>query len=185
MHKKTKIFISFFLFFIFSNLFQTSFAKYVSESTYTIAKIDIDRCKPKIELIDIASSNTAYPTYANKNHLITGHIKLTEKNIVKNDLSIDTIKITVGNNPITPEFKSFSLVSENSTEKIYEFSFTNVTDDGPLILIIPEGIIEDKSGLVNEKKHLSTDILIDNTPPVATFTEITSTERQIKSRNNF
>lgn len=185
MHKKTKIFISFFLFFIFSNLFQTSSAKYVTESTYTIAKIDIDRRKPTIELIDIASSNTAYPTYANKTHLITGHIKLTEKNIIKNDLSIDTIKITVGNNPITPEFKSFCLISENATEKIYEISFTNTICDGPLKLVIPEGIVEDKSGLVNEQKSLSTGIFIDNTPPVAAFTEITSTERQIKGRNNF
>ena len=185
MHKKTKIFISLFLISIFSILFQTCSAKYVIENTYTIAKIDIDRCKPNIELIDIVSSNTAYPTYANKTHLITGHIKITEKNIVKNDLSSDNIKITVANHLITPEFKSFSLAFENATEKIYEFSFTNTICDGPLTLVISEGIVEDQSGLVNEQKYLSTGILIDNTPPVATFSETTSTERQINSRNHF
>lgn len=185
MHKKTKIFISLFLLFIFSIFFQTSSAKYVMENTYTIAKIDIDRCQPNIELIDIISSNTDYPTYANKTHLITGHIKITEKNMVKNDLSSDMIKITVANHLMTPEFKNFSLVSENDAEKIYEFSFTNAICDGPLTLVIPKGIVEDKSGLVNEQKDLSTGICIDNTPPVVTFTETVSTERQVKGRNHF
>ncbi len=174
MHKKTKIFISLFFIFIFSIFFQTSSAKYVIENIYTVAKIDIDRCKPNIELTDIISSNTTHPTYANKTHFITGHIKITEKNIIKNNLSSDNLKITVGNNSITPKFKSFSLISENTTEKIYEFSFTNITGDGPLIIIIPEGMVEDKSGLVNEKKYLSTGILIDNTPPVSTFVETAS-----------
>lgn len=177
MHKKTKIFISLFFISIFSIIFQTSSAKYVIENTYTIAKIDIDRCKPNIELIDIISSNTDYPTYANNTHLITGHIKITEKNIIKNDLSPDNIKITVANNLITPEFKSFSLISENATEKIYEFSFTNTICDGPLTLVIPEGIVEDKSGLINEQTYLSTGIIIDNTPPAATYTESDSNER--------
>lgn len=173
MHKKTKIFISLFFIFIFCILFQTSFAKYVIEDTHVVAKLDIDRCKPNIELIDIVSSNADYHTYANKTHLITGHIKITEKNIVRNDLSPDNIKVTVANNFITPTFQSFSLVSENATEKIYEFSFTNTTDNGSLLIVIPEGIVEDKSGLTNEQKYLFTGIYIDNTPPVATFKEIT------------
>lgn len=176
MHKKAKIFISLFLIIIFNLLFQTSFSKYLIEDIYTVAKIDIDRCKPNIELIDIISSNTAYPTYANKTHFITGHIKLTEKNIIKNNLSSNTIKFTVDNNAISTEFQNFSLVSENPTEKIYEFSFSNATGDGPLTIIIPEGIVEDSSGLVNEQKHLSTGIHIDNTPPISTFTENTSLE---------
>ena len=181
MHKKIKIFISLFFIFTFSIIFQISSAKYVIENIYTVAKIDIDRCQPNIELIDIISSNTTYPTYANKTHFITGHIKITEKNIIKNNLSSNNIKFTVGNNSITPDFKSFSLISENTTEKIYEFSFTNITIDGPLTLIIPEGIVEDKSGLVNEQKSLSTGIIIDNTPPVTTFTETANLDGKSKA----
>lgn len=174
MHKKTKIFISLFLIFIFSTIFQVSFSKYLIENTHIVAKLDIDRCKPNIELIDIISSNTSYPTYANKTHFITGHIKITEKNIIRNDLSIDTIKIQINKNLITPKFKNFRLVSENATEKIYEFSFTNIEGNGRLVIIIPEGIIEDKSGLFNELKYFSTDILIDNTSPLVSFSETTS-----------
>ncbi len=181
MHKKIKIFISLFFIFTFLIIFQISSAKYVIENIYTVAKIDIDRCEPNIELIDIISSNTTYPTYANKAHFITGHIKITEKNIIKNNLSSNSIKFTVGNNLITPDFKSFSLISENTTEKTYEFSFTNITIDGPLTLIIPEGIVEDKSGLVNEQKSVSTGIIIDNTPPVTTFTEAASLDGKSKA----
>lgn len=151
------------------------------ENTHVVAKLDIDRCKPNIELIDIVSSNSGYHTYANKTHLISGHIKITEKNIVQNDLSPDNIKITVANKFITPEFKSFSLISENATEKKYEFSFTNTTGDGSLLLVIPEGIVEDKSGLLNEQKYFFTGINIDNTPPVATFQEISSSDNKSKA----
>lgn len=145
MHKKTKIFITLLILFIFNIFFQTTSAKYVIENVHVVAKINIDRCKPNIELLDIISSNINYPTYANQNHLITGHLKITEKNIVRNNLTTENIKITVNHNVIIPEFKSFFLVSENATEKIYEFSFSHTLDNGSLSLIIPEGVIEDKS----------------------------------------
>ena len=96
-HKKTKfLMISFFIFLI-QFFCQISFSKYVIEDTQTIAKLDIDRTKPTIELLDIHSSNSAYPTYANQTHLITGHIKIKEKNIIRNDLSPTTLKVAVGN----------------------------------------------------------------------------------------
>lgn len=152
MHKKTKILITLFFIFIFTILFQITFAKYVIEDTQVVAKLDIDCCKPNIELIDITSSNKNYPTYANQTHVITGHLKLTEKNIVRNDLSIDTLKVAVGNryditenDYITPTFKNFSLLSEKETEKIYEFSFTHTIGNGALVLMIPAGTVEDKS----------------------------------------
>lgn len=154
MPKKIKIFIPLFFIFIFNLFFQTTYAKYVIEDLHVVAKLDIDRCKPNIELIDIVSSNTNYSTYANQTHLITGHIKITEKNIIRNNVSVDTMKIAVSKQDsitdgdyITPEFKSFFIVSENSTEKIYEFSFSSVTGDGTLSIFIPEGIVEDKSRL--------------------------------------
>lgn len=151
------------------------------EDIYTVAKLNIDRCEPTIELVNLASSNVDYPNYANKTHSITAHIKITEKNIIRNDLSPDNIKIIVANTIITPEFKNFSLKSENATEKIYEFSFTNVTADGSLSIVIPGGIVEDKSGLVNKEQYLSTHILIDNTPPLATFKETTTLDGKAKA----
>lgn len=164
--------------------FSNSFAKYVIENTLLVAKLDIDRCKPNIELIDILSSNSNYPTYANKTHTITGHIKLTEKNITKNNLSASNLKILVANQLITPNFKSFSLVFQNANEKIYEFSFTNTISDGNLSIMIPKGVVEDKSGLVNDQKHFSTNLLIDNTPPIATFEEVSSSNQKSIAKIN-
>lgn len=183
--KKIKFFISFFFIVLFSLFFQTTFAKYVIEDTHMVAKIDIDRCKPKIELLDITSSNNYYPTYANHTHLISGHLKITEKNLIRNDLSFATLKVAVGNRYfvldtdfITPEFKSFSLVSENANEKIYEFSFTNTINNGGLTLVIPEGILEDKSGLINEKQQFLTEIAVDNQPPHASFKELSASHEK-------
>lgn len=153
MHKKTKIFISLFFVFSIGMFFQISFSKYVIENTYTIAKLDIDRCKPKIEFTHIIHNNDT--------HLITGHIKITEKNIVRNDLSPDNIKLITANKYVTPEYKSFSLISENSTEKIYEFSFSTPLTNHSFILLIPKGIVEDKSGLLNEQEYFSANT---NTP---------------------
>lgn len=181
MHKKIKIFISLLFIFIFYILFQTSFAKYVIEDTYVAAKLDIDTCKPTIELIDITTSNEGYNTYANKTHVITGHLKLIEKNIITNNLNSENIKIKVNNVLISPNFIDFSLSSETSDEKIYEFSFTNTINDGNLVIVIPEGLVEDKSGLVNEEKNLFTEIIIDNTLPVATFTETFISDNKSKA----
>lgn len=149
MHKKTKISICLLFIFIFCISFQTTSAKYVIEDTYVVAKLDIDRCKPLIKVTYIATSNT---------HSIAGHIKITEKNIVRNDLLPDNIKVTLDNNLITPEFKSFSLISESTTEKTYEFSFNYNGDNASLGIMIPEGIVEDASGLMNEETYFLTDI---------------------------
>lgn len=181
MHKKTKFLISLLIIFTFITFFQSNSAKYVIEEINLVAKLNIDRCKPNIELVDITTSNISYPSYANQSHIITGHIKITEKNIVRNDLSPNNIKVRIASNLIVPEFKSFSLLSENSTEKIYEFSFTRTTGDGSLIITIPEGIVEDKSGLINESKSFSTGITIDNTPPTVTFTETASSDNKSKA----
>ena len=154
--------------------FQASFAKYVIESSNLVAKVNIDTTKPQIELVDIISSNTNYPTYANHTHLITGNIRITERNMIRNNFTSDNLKILVNNSPISVDFKSFSLISENSTQKTYEFSFTNVTGNGFLTLFIPEKIIEDASGFTNSSKTFSTALTIDNIAPTVGFQETPS-----------
>ena len=51
--------------------------------------MNIDRTKPKIELIEIQNTNTNYPKYANKTHTISFKIKITEKNIGQNNIVKD------------------------------------------------------------------------------------------------
>lgn len=153
-----KILFSFFLIFLFPFVFQISSARYVIEQTYVIAKLNIDRCKPNVEFTNIIISKTGYPASPNKPYSITIHIKITEKNIARNDLSPDNIKIIVDNTRFSPVFNNFSLISENANEKIYKFSFSLIEGNHSLMIVIPEGLVEDKSGLQNESKHFSTDI---------------------------
>ena len=132
MHKRIKILIC--LFFIFNCFLflQKSFAKYVIENTYTAAKINIG-VKPDIKLVSISNSNTDYPNYANKTHLITARIKVIENSIIKNNFTKDNIKLLVANKIVNPDFINFNIISENSNERIYEITFTNVTGDRKLV----------------------------------------------------
>ena len=178
MNKKAKILICLFFIFICFLFFQYSLAKYVLECSEIVAKINIDRCKPIIELVDITTSNINYPTYANKTHIVSGHIKLKEKNIVTNNLNKENVKILVNNSIVSVNFTKFQLITDNTNEKIYEFSFSNTLGDGPLSINIPKGLVVDKSDLVNDAITFSTNITIDNTVPVGTFKEIPNSNKQ-------
>ena len=151
-----------FLIFIFLISIQSySFAKYVIEKTILVAKLDINKSRPKLELIDI-TSNAKNPNLANKDDIITGHIRLTEDAIYRNILSIHTIIVLIDNKPTNVIFKKFTLISNTGDVRIYEFSFTNVLADGSLSILIPEGTVEDKSGSINFEEIFSTNIKINN-----------------------
>lgn len=159
------------------------------EDIQTVATLDIDGGKPTVEILDITSTNDFYPSRARKCHFVSGHLKIIERNLVRNDLTIDTLKIVVGKRyylsekDITPvDFKSFSLVSETALEKIYEFSFTNVDGFGTLGFIIPEGSLEDTYGLTNEKLILTSNLVIDNTPPLFSFEELPGSDGKTIAR---
>lgn len=55
--------------------------------------MNIDRTKPKIELIEIQNTNTNYPKYANKTHTISFKIKATEKKIKENNFVKDFLDL--------------------------------------------------------------------------------------------
>lgn len=170
-----KIIISFFtvLFLLFTISFYQikSYSKYVIENTFTIATISLDSSPPQFELLNISNTNKNYEKYANLAHLITVQIKLIEPNIKINNFNQNTIKIKVGNQYINPTFQEFKLLSENSSEKIYEISFTNLSGNGSLELYIPDGIVQDACNLYNSAISFDLNIIIDNTPPTLTLQE--------------
>ena len=171
---KTKIFISLLIIFTIFTFFQFSFAKYVIENIFTVATLNIHREAPMVQLVDITTSNSNSPNYANKTHIISGHIRVNEKSIYKNDLSIHTIIVLINDKPVTVTFKYFRLTSKDSNGKSYEFAFTNTIDEGSLSIMFPKGIVESESGLVNDETKYKTNIIIDNTSPIDTFSEVLS-----------
>ena len=61
-------------------------AKYIFQNEFCVANLDIDRTKPKIELLSIQNNNVGYEGYANKTHIITIKLKITDKNLMSNML---------------------------------------------------------------------------------------------------
>ena len=70
-------------------------AKYIFQNEFYIASLNIDRTKPKIELVKINNSNTGYESYANKTHTITIKVKITDKNLKDVILDKDHVKIKI------------------------------------------------------------------------------------------
>ncbi len=170
----SKKFIIIFLFFIFLFLIpfycQFSFSKYVFNESFIATKIQIDK-KPVIEVLSISNTNTGYEKYANSTHLVTLRIKVTEKNVTINHFTHDNIQILVNDTTMKPSIK-LSLLSNNNGEMLYDLILSNLTGNGNLSIVFPEGIIEDAFGLKNDSQKFETGIYIDNISPTSTCKEL-------------
>ena len=164
------IFIAVFMIFIsfFSNCV---FSKYVIDSQNLVAKINIDRCLPEIQLINIENSNRNYESYANKNHVITLKFKVTEKNILINNFTSNYIKFMLNETFISPSSVKINLLSHINDEMIYTITLSGISGNGILKIYFPEGIIEDQSNQKSKEDIFNTNIKIDNVSPVTIFKE--------------
>lgn len=144
------------------------------ENTIDVAKMNIDRTKPKIELIEIQNTNTNYPKYANKTHTISFKIKITEKNIGQNNIVKDFFEFKLDGKNIDIVNGNFSIKEIESTNegKIYKIDIKGISGNGKLSMQIKEGAIIDKGGLKSESQNIQTGITIDNTAPVGKFKEV-------------
>ena len=169
-----KHFILFIIFFIFLFVipfnYQFSFSKYIFNDAFISAKIRIDK-KPELEVLSVSNTNTGYETYANKTHKITLTVKITENNIAINHFNHDYIKFTVNDSNISPSTQ-ISLISHNDDEYIYKIVISNVTGNGRLRVIFPEGLIQDISGQKTGYLNFNTGIIIDNIAPTSNCEEL-------------
>lgn len=136
--------------------------------------MNIDRTKPKIELIEIQNTNTNYPKYANKTHTISFKIKVTEKKIKENNFVKDFFGFKLDENNINIAEDNFSIKEIESTNegKIYKIDIKGISGNGKLSMQIKEGVIIDNGGLKSESQNIDTGITIDNTAPVGKFKEV-------------
>lgn len=171
LNKKIFIIVLFFIFlFIIPFYYQFSFSKYVFDESFIATKIKIDK-KPIIEVLSVSNTNTGYEKYANHSHDITLRVKITEKNIATNHFNQNTIQILVNDTVINPSMK-IHLISNNNGEIIYDLILSNLTGNGFLSLIFPEGMIVDTFNLKNDFQKFDTGICIDNISPSATSEEL-------------
>ena len=122
-------------------------AKYVIEKTLLIANINIDTIVPKIELINITS--TEYKKNQNKMYKINIKIKVTENSIKENHFDKEKIKINIEGEEIRKELYQINKIQESENYIIYEIKIDEIMEEGEFKIIIPEGIIQDYA---NNKK---------------------------------
>lgn len=146
-------------------------AKYVFQNEFDIANLNIDRTKPKIELVKINNNNIGYEKYANKTHTITIKIKITDKNLRDVNLDKEHVKIIVDNEYINDVNIRFSKIQDIVDGGIYQIELKNLKGNGNLRLDILEGTAIDTGGLKNESMEIDTNIIIDNIAPKGDFSE--------------
>lgn len=149
-----------------------SFAKYVFEDVKTAAIIEIDRTSPlatiNTEIIEITNNNEGYENYANKKHQITIKVKISFEQEVINKLSDFIVFVGTNQDCCSKEIK---LIESDKNNIIYEINLTNITENGELILKIPEGSFEDSVGNKMSERKLNTGIKIDNISPELEFSQ--------------
>ena len=170
--RKFRLFITiFFILFFLPFISNISFAKYIFDDISVVANINIDVLEPDIQFINSTNTNKGYEKYANKTHTLSFTFKITEKNLLINNINTRTVKFKIDNQLVYPKILDLQLISDNQINKTYKITITNVEGNGKLNLYFPKGILIDTSTKVNSEKTFDTGIIIDNIAPEFTFLE--------------
>ena len=146
-------------------------AKYIFNNEFYIANVDVDRTKPKVELVSTANNNKGYETYANSTHTITIKVKITDKNLKNVNLDKEHVKIKINNKDINDANIKVSKVEDIADGGIYIIELSSLKGNGELKVDILEGAVVDKGDLKNDLLMVSTKITIDNIAPKGNLTE--------------
>lgn len=111
------------------------------------------------------NTNEEYETYANAEHDITITFNGVDDNYIDNYLTVDKIKVYVGDEEVNPTVKTLS--AENTIENGVQYTLllNGVSGNGDLKLKILEDTIQDKSENFSEETWIETGIVIDNIAP--------------------
>lgn len=155
-------------------------AKYIFYNEFYIANLNIDRTKPKIELVNITNNNTGYESYANKTHTITIKVKVADKNLKDVSLDKDHVKIKINDSYVNNISIKSNKIENISDVVIYQIELSNLEGNGNLKVDILEGAAVDKGDLKNELLEINTNITIDNVAPKGNFTETKISDGKVK-----
>lgn len=137
-------------------------AKYIFQYQFDVAKLNIDRTKPKIELLSIENSNTTEKEHANKTDIITIKIKITDKNLKDIFLNKDYLNIKINGEDVDYASIKVDKIEDISDGGIYQIELTNLEGNGVLKVDILEGTAVDTGELESEEFEIYTSVLIDN-----------------------
>lgn len=119
--------------------------KYIKENDITIAKIDIDTIIPKVKLMNI--QNIMYKENEKNIFDVVIHFNIIENNIKENN--INNMKISIDN----IEIKDIELKSAKNEIGIieYEVKIKKMYKNQRIKVVIPQGMIIDKTGNISEE----------------------------------
>ena len=144
--------------FSFSNIY----AKYVFKNEFCIANINIDRTRPKIEMVYIDNSNVEDKEYANKyNSLLVG-LKIIDKNLKEVFLDKKYVNVQIGKKTVDDVNIKISEIKNIKNGKIVDVMLENFQENGVIKLKILGGMAIDRGGLENEILEIDTGVIIDN-----------------------
>ena len=135
-------------------------AKYIFQNEFCIANLNIDRTKPKINLIKI-SNNNKYPNYANKTHLVELEIDVIDKNLKDVFLDNNHIKVKVGKEYINNVDLKVTKVKDIENGVKYTIGFVNLERNGFLNIEFIAGTAVDSGVLESENLNVDTKLIID------------------------
>lgn len=137
-------------------------AKYIFQYQFEVAKLNIDRTKPKIELLSIENSNTTDKEHANKSNIITIKIKITDRNLKEVFLNNDYLNIKINDEYVDYVSIKSDKIEDITDGGIYQIELTNLEGNGVLKLDILEGTAVDTGEFKSEVFEIDTNIFVDN-----------------------
>lgn len=158
-----------------------TYAKYIYQNEFYIANLNIDRTKPKVELIKISNNNVGYESYANKTHTVTIKLNITDKNMKHVNLNNNYIKVKINNKYVDYAKIKVNKIQDIIDGSIYNIELNNLDGNGNLEVEILEGAAVDTGELKSELLKVNTKIIIDNIAPQGNFKENEISSGKVKA----
>lgn len=155
--------------------------KYIFEYELDSVNLNIDRTKPKIICTEIKNTNTGYEQYANKTHIITIKLEVEEKNIGTDTITSDELSVKIADKVVKPDSIKITQIGKEGQKVFYQVELKGLKENGTLKVELKEGTITDTAGWMSEKLIIDTKIMVDNIPPVGTFSQKATTEGRIRA----
>ena len=149
----------------------SSSAKYIFNNQFEIADLNIDRTKPKIEVINIQNTNKGYELYANKTHTITLKVKIIEKNIKEINLNNKFIDVVVNNQRVEKLEMNIKETTPINNDRTFLIQISKLEGNGIVHVIFKEGTVVDKALWKSDEVNADTKITIDNIAPTGSWKE--------------
>lgn len=138
------------IFLILCSDYNIIYAKYILQNEFYIANVNIDRTKPKIEVLDIEDTDISKSDTSLRIYNVEIKLKFIEKKLKNIFLDKKHVNVKLGDKYISEFEFEFNEVENNDKGRIYSLRFKNLKGSGRLKIELNEGTLVDEGGLKNK-----------------------------------